>query len=34
MAYGLMIGSFALLYFTKVKTPIVIVIGVVLGLIF
>jgi chromate transporter len=34
LAYGLMIGSFALLYFTKVKTPIVIVIGVVLGLIF
>jgi chromate transporter len=34
LAYGLMIGSFALLYFTKVKTPVVIVIGVILGLIF
>jgi len=34
LAYGLMIGSFSLLYFTKVKTPIVIVIGIVLGLIF
>ena len=34
MAYGLMAGSFCLLYFTKIKTPIVIIIGVVLGLIF
>src|SRR6195952_3258886 len=34
MAYGLMMGTFALLYFTKVKTPVVIIIGVVLGLIF
>ena len=32
MAYGLMLGTFALLNFTKVKTPIVIVIGVLLGL--
>ena len=34
MAYGLMGGAFCLLYFTKIKTPVVIVIGVVLGLIF
>jgi chromate transporter len=34
MAYGLMIGSFLLLYFTKIKTPVIIIIGVVLGLIF
>lgn len=34
MAYAVMIGSFCLLQFTRVKTPIVIVIGVVLGLIF
>jgi chromate transporter len=34
LAYGLMAGSFCLLYFTKIKTPIVIIIGVVLGLIF
>lgn len=34
MAYGLMAGSFCVLYFTKIKTPIVIVIGVILGLIF
>jgi chromate transporter len=34
LAYGLMAGSFALLYFTKIKTPVVIIIGVVLGLIF
>ncbi|MDB5009278.1 MAG: chrA [Mucilaginibacter sp.] len=34
MAYILMAGAFALLYFTKIKTPIVIIIGVVLGLIF
>jgi chromate transporter len=34
MAYVLMLGTFALLYFTKIKTPIVIVIGVVLGLVF
>ncbi|MBS1522828.1 MAG: chromate efflux transporter [Bacteroidetes bacterium] len=34
LAYGLMIGTFALLYFTKIKTPVVIVIGVILGLIF
>lgn len=34
MAYGLMIGTFALMYFTKVKTPVVILIGVVLGLVF
>lgn len=32
-AYGLMIGTFALMYFTKVKTPVVIIIGVLLGLI-
>ncbi|MCC8426997.1 chromate efflux transporter [Mucilaginibacter sp. UR6-11] len=34
MAYGLMAATFLLLQFTKIKTPIVIVIGVVLGLIF
>jgi chromate transporter len=34
LAYGLMIGAFLLLYFTKIKTPVVIIIGVVLGLIF
>ena len=34
MAYGLMAGSFCILYFTEVKTPIVIIIGIVLGLIF
>jgi len=33
-AYGLMIGTFLLLNFTKIKTPVVIVIGVVLGLVF
>src|SRR5665213_823988 len=34
MAYGLMIATFLLLTFTKIKTPVVIIIGVVLGLIF
>src|SRR6201996_4650053 len=34
MAFGLMAGSFCLLYFTKIKTPIVIIIGVILGLMF
>jgi len=34
MAYVLMLATFALLYFTKIKTPLVIVIGVVLGLVF
>src|ERR1700712_1669231 len=34
MAYLIMAGAFALLHFTKIKTPIVIVIGVVLGLLF
>src|SRR6201996_1920158 len=34
LAYALMIGTFLLLSFTKVKTPIVIIIGIVLGLIF
>ncbi|WP_299355431.1 chromate efflux transporter [Mucilaginibacter sp.] len=34
MAYLIMIATFLLLQFTKIKTPIVIVIGVVLGLIF
>ncbi|MFB9844343.1 chromate efflux transporter [Mucilaginibacter ginsenosidivorans] len=33
-AYGLMAGTFLLLTFTKIKTPVVIIIGVVLGLIF
>jgi chromate transporter len=34
LAYILMLATFALLYFTKIKTPLVIVIGVVLGLVF
>jgi chromate transporter len=34
MAYLIMAGAFGLLYFTKIKTPIVILLGVVLGLIF
>lgn len=34
MAYGLMLATFLLLRFTKVKTPVVILIGVVLGLVF
>jgi chromate transporter len=34
LAYALMIGTFLLLKFTKIKTPIVIIIGIVLGLIF
>lgn len=34
MAYLIMAGAFCLLYFTKIKTPIVILIGVMLGLIF
>jgi chromate transporter len=34
MAYGLMIATFLLLSFTKIKTPIVIIIGIALGLIF
>ncbi len=34
MAYLIMAGAFCLLYFTKIKTPIVILLGVILGLIF
>jgi chromate transporter len=34
LAYGLMVGTFALLYFTKIKTPYVIIIGVILAMIF
>ena len=34
MAYLIMICSFLILNFTKIKTPIVIIIGIVLGLIF
>ncbi len=34
VAYLLMAGTFLLLHFTKIKTPIVIIIGVVLGMIF
>jgi chromate transporter len=34
MAYAVVAGAFLLLYFTKLKTPIVIAIGVVIGLIF
>jgi chromate transporter len=33
-AYALMVGTFLVLHFTKIKTPIVIIIGVVLGIIF
>ncbi len=33
MAYGLMVATFLLMYFTKIKTPIVIMIGVLLGLV-
>jgi chromate transporter len=32
LAYGLMAGTFALLHFTKIKTPVIIVIGVLLGI--
>lgn len=34
LAYILMLGTFLLLNFTKIKTPVVIIIGVILGLIF
>lgn len=34
LAYGMMTGTFLLLYFTKVKTPVIIIIGVILGLLF
>jgi len=34
MAYGLMIGTGLLLYFTKIKAPVVIIVGIVLGLVF
>ena len=34
LAFGIVIGTFLLLKFTKIKTPFVIIIGVVLGLIF
>ena len=34
LPYALMIGTFLLLNFTKIKTPIVIIIGIALGLIF
>ncbi|MEO6852197.1 MAG: chromate transporter, partial [Mucilaginibacter sp.] len=34
MAFGLMLATFLVLYFTKIKTPVVIIIGVVLGLVF
>jgi chromate transporter len=34
IAYGLMTGNFALLHFTKIKTPVVIIIGVLLGIFF
>jgi chromate transporter len=34
MAYLVMAGAFGLLYFTKVKTPVVILLGVILGLLF
>jgi len=34
MAYGLMAGTALLLYFTKIKAPVVILIGIVLGLVF
>jgi chromate transporter len=34
MAYLIMAAAFLLLYFTKIKTPVIIIIGIVLGLIF
>jgi chromate transporter len=34
MAYGLMLGTFLLLHFTKIKTPVIIIIGVLLGIFF
>jgi chromate transporter len=34
MAYGLMTGTFLLLHFTKIKTPVIIIIGVLLGIFF
>jgi chromate transporter len=34
MAYGLILATFLLLHFTKIKTPVVILIGIVLGLVF
>jgi chromate transporter len=34
MSYLIMIAAFLLLYFTKIKTPVIIIIGIVLGLIF
>jgi chromate transporter len=34
MAYGLMLGTFLLLHFTKIKTPVIIIIGVLLGMFF
>jgi chromate transporter len=34
MAYALMTGTFLVLHFTKIKIPIVIIIGVALGMIF
>lgn len=34
LAYGIMISTFLVLYFTKIKTPIIILIGVLLGLAF
>lgn len=33
LAYGIMTGTFLLLYFTKIKTPVIIIIGVILGLV-
>lgn len=34
IAYGLMAGTFLLLHFTKIKTPVIIIIGVLLGVFF
>jgi chromate transporter len=34
LSYALMIGTGLLLYFTKVKTPVVIIVGIILGLVF
>jgi len=34
VAYGLMAGTFLLLHFTKIKTPVIIIIGVLLGIFF
>jgi len=34
LAYGLMIATFCILTFTKIKTPVIVIIGIILGLLF